>query len=311
MLVINWFNNVFAESKDCPNLINLAIGLNLNIKKPILMDQMLINCCNITGIVCDTNQNVKKIDWPNMALNGFLNGSAIPQTVNFLRLNGQNISGPFPILPRDLQATDLRNNKLTGSLTFPLPSNLETLFISNNNVGGYLQPFPIALEKIQILNNRFMGTLSLNRPSVINVSGNRITDVVVGNTSDITFCDLSKNPLLGNQKIEILTMCTKDNLYSFPILATYSKELTVAFTQTETEIYQEINTIKINNEEKNTTDGNPTLVLILVGGLVGLCFIVFIASFLIKKPKIHSKFGRQNSFGTLNTMATKKTTSSN
>ena len=44
-----------------------------------------------------------------------------------------------------------------------------------------------------------------------------------------------------------------------------------------------------------------------IGAFVGLCIVILIASKIVKHPKLHSKYGRKNSFGTLNTIATKGT----
>ena len=64
-----------------------------------------------------------------------------------------------------------------------------------------------------------------------------------------------------------------------------------------------------NQQGNNTNPGISQWVLIaLFGGFVGLCILTFVASKIFKHPKIHSKFGRKNSFGTLNTMNTVKTT---
>ena len=48
----------------------------------------------------------------------------------------------------------------------------------------------------------------------------------------------------------------------------------------------------------------PAYLLIAIGAFLGLCIFVLITSRFIKTPKIHSKFGRKNSFGTLNTVNT-------
>ena len=51
---------------------------------------------------------------------------------------------------------------------------------------------------------------------------------------------------------------------------------------------------------------DPILIYAVLAGLVGLCVLVVISGLVIKNPKMHSKFGRKNSFGTLNTVATGK-----
>ena len=60
-----------------------------------------------------------------------------------------------------------------------------------------------------------------------------------------------------------------------------------------------------NVQDASTT--NPSLIYGLAGALMGLCILVLVASLVFKHPKMHSKYGRKNSFGTLNTVATGKT----
>ena len=51
---------------------------------------------------------------------------------------------------------------------------------------------------------------------------------------------------------------------------------------------------------------DPTIVYALIGGIVGICVLLVIASKVVKNPKMNSKFGRNNSFGTLNTIQAKE-----
>ena len=218
MLLLNCFYFIYAISFDCPDVINLAIGLTINVNSLGIWSALNVDCCNTIGVSCDGNERVTAIDWNNMGLEGgFINGSAIPQTVVWFRLVGNLLSGPFPKLPVALLVTDLRGNKLSGNIIFPLPPSLQTFFITGNSVDGILQPFPSTTTKIQIDYNHFSGTLSLSKPIGVVVIGNRITDVIIQDTRDFSWCDLSNNPLLGNPNISNLTMCTQNELYD-PIM---------------------------------------------------------------------------------------------
>ena len=51
------------------NVINLAKGLNLNIKKPAIWTTLQTDCCTAVGITC-VSQLVTEIDWHTMGLDG-------------------------------------------------------------------------------------------------------------------------------------------------------------------------------------------------------------------------------------------------
>ena len=61
-----------------------------------------------------------------------------------------------------------------------------------------------------------------------------------------------------------------------------------------------------NDQNPSAAIGDPILIYGILAGLFGLCVLVVIAGKVFKHPKMHSKFGRKNSFGTLNTVATGK-----
>ena len=49
-----------------------------------------------------------------------------------------------------------------------------------------------------------------------------------------------------------------------------------------------------------------SIIFILVGAFAGIAIALLLAAKFVKHPKIHSKFGRKNSFGTLNTVNTQQ-----
>ena len=79
------------------------------------------------------------------------------------------------------------------------------------------------------------------------------------------------------------------------------------YTAKETPTTSSIDTSGQGTEQDNA---DPFLVYGILGALAGLCILVVIGSFIFKHPKMHSKYGRKNSFGTLNTVATGKTNKS-
>ena len=254
---------VFGISIDCPDIINLAAGLNMNVRQPVKMARIILDCCGAsTGVVC-TSQRVSQIVWPSLNLNGFINASALPSTltvldlgintikstypnglpngVNLLILKNNQINGSIVNFPSSLQTIDLTaagviggnlpvlpagfltghfpDNMFTGSIPTPLPSGVATLEIHNNLMSGDLPALPYWLRnlKLGIPGNRnynvFTGTLLFAQPFQILVNGNWITDVIVTDSSQLTRCDLSNTPLLGNPNIAGLAICTKNNMF--------------------------------------------------------------------------------------------------
>ena len=173
-------NNLYAVSQlaaktsspDCPNVILLAMGLNMNATYPALVAQMKINCCLSLGMTCALNK-VTQIDWSGLQLTGTLEGKYLPNALISLILS---------------------NNLITGQMPNCLPSTLQTLDVS----GG----------------NKMTGSVILNMPIYLKLSGNLVTDVVVGSAAALTTCHLSLNPLLGNPRVAALSMCTKTGLYA-------------------------------------------------------------------------------------------------
>eukprot|EP00835_Amoeboradix_gromovi_P002158 NODE_116_length_19003_cov_0.233707.p3 type:complete len:531 gc:universal NODE_116_length_19003_cov_0.233707:16928-18520(+) len=52
---------------------------------------------------------------------------------------------------------------------------------------------------------------------------------------------------------------------------------------------------------------SPNILYIAAGGLLAAILLVFVAAKVFKHPKMNSKFGRKNSYGTLNTVASRRT----
>ena len=233
---------VFGISSDCPNIINLAIGLNLNIVQPATMSQVLSDCCTATGITC-VSQLVTVIRWKSIGLTGFINGTAIPKTTTALYLDVNSIVGNIP----DFSSTGIQNlwlnhNDLTGSLPVTYPAGFYEMHVDGNSLSGDLPVFPSSLTTCYLGwvggGNLLTGTLVLNRPRIVGIITNWIADVIIADTSLITSCDLSQNPLLGNLRLPALTMCTKNSLYS-PRKTLSSIQLTTTkyFTPLRTTLY--------------------------------------------------------------------------
>ena len=118
-----------TNSPDCPNVINLAIGLNIPAQQSWLMTQLISDCCSASSVNCNSSNRVDSISW-GYGLTGYINGSALPNSLLTLNLGGNDITGTIPtVLPPGLQNLYLNHVHLTGPLPSVLPSTLITLII--------------------------------------------------------------------------------------------------------------------------------------------------------------------------------------
>ena len=212
-------------SIDCPNVINLAIGLNLfdsNPSYPGILTQIKNDCCRASGVVC-VSEIVTQINWNSIGLSGFINGTAIPPNLTALSLVFGSISGTIPTLPNSLTVLYLYANLLTGSIS-AWPTSLINLRIHGNLLNGDIPPFPNSVKYVYLgaagfTGNKFTGAVVLYQPAQLYISDNWITNVVIQDISQLSSqCILSYNPLLGNPNLMPLTMCTKTGLYSPTLL---------------------------------------------------------------------------------------------
>ena len=227
---------VLGVSSDCPNVIQLAKGMNVSAIRPSLMNLLQMDCCsaglnpsatvtNLNYVDCDFAQRVVSINWSYIGLNGVINSSAIPPLLTFLNLGFNSLTGSFPILPSGLTYLSLSSNRIIGNIAGNLPVGLTDFRVRGNLMTGDLSIFPpniqyLYLNSPSVSGNFFSGTLRLNRPIWLYMNDNWITDIIIQDTSQIdpANCDISNNPLLGNPNINLLTMCTRNGLYSASLL---------------------------------------------------------------------------------------------
>ena len=223
----------YSEYTDCAKLIQFAADLGMMTKKPSIWAQLQNDCCSAAGVTCiDGIPIVTGINWSGIGLNGYINQTAIPEQIQNLNLNTNLLKGPFPIsLPYSLITLDFGGNELTGSLP-PLPPNLQTLILYRNKMTGPVPTLPNSLTTLWLHNmypagngNKFTGTVTINTPISLFLHFNMITDIVISNTSLLTFstCDLSNNPLIGNLRLVNLTMCQRFDLFHLPISTSFTR----------------------------------------------------------------------------------------
>ena len=135
----------------------------------------------------------------------------------------------------------------------------------------------------------------------MNISNNQISDIIFNSSVYLNICDFRGNTLIKNYYPDVClldrqtstanTSYTASSIYHFA-------SLTDSFA-TETSV--------IIKDAANTDPAvSPWLIIGLVIGLGSVILLTFVASKIFKHPELHSRFGRKNSFGTLNTVATKQ-----
>eukprot|EP00835_Amoeboradix_gromovi_P005644 NODE_552_length_6806_cov_0.530938.p2 type:complete len:465 gc:universal NODE_552_length_6806_cov_0.530938:4737-6131(+) len=155
---------------DCDHVVNLAYGLNLHIAMPGFMQEIEYNCCSTTyGYITCNSTNVIEIDFKYMYLDGTINGTAVPRSLQNLYLSYNSISGPIPNnLPDSLTSLDLEYNRLAGPIPSILPLGLSEMRIGNNYISGSISPtLPINLKKFIAGRNHLTGSLPSSLPSTL------------------------------------------------------------------------------------------------------------------------------------------------
>eukprot|EP00835_Amoeboradix_gromovi_P002207 NODE_120_length_18891_cov_0.302682.p5 type:complete len:471 gc:universal NODE_120_length_18891_cov_0.302682:3942-2530(-) len=307
-----YYLNVFAVIDQCQDIVNLAKGLRMDIKYPNEYDDLLFDCCLSTSITCVESNSVTEIKWGASygfgELDGFINGTAIPDTVTYMALGKNKVGGSFPsTLPKSLTNFYLQTNLVSGNLPKLMPPNLAVFWCYSNRITGDLPIFPDSTTQIYLYQNNmngtvpnkfpknlqtlwlysnyltgditniprtttslylgltsysgnhFSGSITLQSPTAVSINYNWIADVVIYDSSRLTTCDLSFNPLLGNPNIGNLTGCTKTGLYSaagLPITRSTSSKLTismsynsVASVYTSKEALSDFNTINLEDTQ--------------------------------------------------------------
>ena len=195
----------------------------MNTVDPVLMNQLRVDCCLVSSVTC-LNNRVTGILWDGKDLDGTINGTAFPSTLDSIDVSSNLIVGSLPSMNAGMLNFLAGDNQMTGTIPTNLPNGLIYLEIDTNNFYGDLPNFPLTLTGLHLgiqgnyPQNHFTGTLRLNKPDDIYIFGNWITDVIIQDSSILgTNCDLSNNPLLGNPSISSL-QCRKVGLYSASLL---------------------------------------------------------------------------------------------
>jgi len=132
--------------------------------------------CNWKGVLCNSNDEVTKIDLNGMHLEG-----TIPQEISYLTelktfdLYRNRIYGRIPDVPSSLEYVDLERNKLSGPIPESLfyAKNLVKIYLSENNLSGTLSTRIGNLENLvdfRIWSNRLQGEIPTQVGALQNLS---------------------------------------------------------------------------------------------------------------------------------------------
>ena len=273
-------------SLQCESVIKIANDLHLDEQVPSLFATLKGNCCNGYGISCDASRNVASINWSSLGLNGTLDSGKIA-SLSFLttfNASSNNITGHILNgFNSNLQIIDLSYNLLNGTLRL---HQLQMLNISKNQFTGISSNAPLNISTFDISHNYISGLIVFDSPQIVNIEQNQITDVLFNSSSELVNCNLLHNPLTGSSYPKI---CLTDPKR----VTTVNSKSTLLATPT------------FIDRNSNTEILTPWVIVGLVCALFALFIIAFFAKRIFKHPQILSKFGRKNSFGTLNTVASK------
>ena len=200
----------YGISRDCPDMVNQAMGLGIESKQPLIWSQLQSDCCTTAGVTC-TSQRVTGIDWGDMRLNGSINGTALPTGLQILNL-GQNIlSGNVSAtMPAGLLYLILRNNQLTGNIPESLPTGLQGLYLSHNQLTGNIPAIlPTGLQYLLLDHNIFTGNIPQSLPMLLELTfldNNQLTgNIPAALPTGLYHLALHNNRLTGNIPVVLPT----------------------------------------------------------------------------------------------------------
>ena len=266
------------------------------------------------------------LGWPDAPGNHFTGSLVLNQPFN-LYINDNWITDVQVIDPTELLGCDLSNNPLLGnpniislvnkcgqnglyaasllpvtisttksrfSIMFSISSRFST-FISSTRITSSLAMYKFATESSS---KSIVSYSSINSPTA--------TSVVSSDPTATSTSPMTQKYATSSFSAISTTVNMHDVHDEIPITETsaFSKEPGLYFTS----VAQYPSNTYETTDQSNEPIISPYGILSLLSGLVLLCLFTFIASKMLKNPKINSKFGRRNSFGTLMTVQTKGTT---
>ena len=302
-----------------------------------------LSTCNLVGSIQSFPRNLTYIDLSYNQPNISSIGSILNPELETLRIKFCNLSGHLPNLTRSLKGIDLSSNDLEGPVP-SLPPNLISLYLGFNHFTGFMPTLPnglinlyinanllvgefpvvpISLTTLQIghfgdpLNqrNKFNGSLQLEAPVKLQINFNLFSNISVTNASLLSTsnCDISNNPFENTQSVLALMQVCKNSGFEMTSLAEISLKSTWTSSGSSFDLNSDTAIVIFATEtlapveiKQPIPDMVTYLVIALLAGILLIfVFLLFVKKYL-KDPKIHSKFARKKSDGTLITYVSNK-----
>eukprot|EP00834_Sanchytrium_tribonematis_P008441 NODE_994_length_2763_cov_0.593844.p1 type:complete len:361 gc:universal NODE_994_length_2763_cov_0.593844:2341-1259(-) len=208
-----WIATLYGVSVDCSSVIPFAQNLNLHLVNKTIWNQLNVDCCSTIGISCITNR-VVQISWPNLNLNGSLNGNLASLT-SFTGLDISNnfVNGSILVsFPNIFRTLTLTYNHLSGSLeNWIISPQLRVLDITGNDFKGPLPTtIPNQMTRIYAEQNQFTGNIPNLPPSfvVLYCGSNLLSGLITNLPPFLTQLSLNNNLFFGDLPIMPNTLTT-------------------------------------------------------------------------------------------------------
>ena len=314
--------------------INGTIPTNL----PDGLNELLLYANRLHGNVpLHWPNSLKKLNLGENELSGSILDVTWPQGLLELKLYQNELTGPISYdLPSTLTLLDLGTNSMSGAIPSTLPSELKSLHIDYNQFDSTLQFLPSTVGDLSANNNQFSdveipsnqvfrrcdlrNNPFKNKQSVLDLPvgceyspfpKESTTLFLIPSTTRKVTTRLD-TPLASASAREVTTRLDTPLASASARAVTTSEYLTTRSISAvvelkEKEYFSTISTTSSivfveSNAKLTDLPISLTLIYALLGGFGGVCLLGFIASKIFKNPKMNSRFGRKNSFGTLNTV---------
>ena len=196
-----YLTGVLAISIDCPDVINLAYGMNMHLVRPTQYNNLInYDCCDSNynfGVTC-INNRVTQLRWIRFDLNGTINATAIPTNVDTLIFRENQLTGSVPSLPSSVTFFKCTTNRLTGSLP-AFSSSIQSFDVGENDLTGEIPALPQSMQNLHLYINRLNGSVPISPNLILLYSGsNLLTGTIPYQLYSLNALALYSNLLVGS-----------------------------------------------------------------------------------------------------------------